>query len=131
MSLYLGSLVRRYPLPKLQKSIKPKSWVPLLNCSFSNPAVHCRASVSHFLSLVYSYINHNDPGKKPLVQSREDVVAMVPSFFVDRGYLVKSVLVLAMLVKCTWTACMALLTGTVAYWIKAKVVTRPRTAIIL
>src|SRR5688572_7927997 len=78
MSLYAGFFVRRYPLPKLQKILKPISCVPPLVFSLSISAVKDSAFCFHSFFPVYSYSSHNSPGKNPLVQSREATIFNLP-----------------------------------------------------
>ena len=68
-SLYLGTLVVRHPLPKLQFIMKPTSWCQVSFLASSMAEVYLSANDKRVVSPLNSYRYHTDPGKKPLRQS--------------------------------------------------------------
>ena len=68
-SLYLGTLVVRHPLPKLQFIMKPTSWCQVSFLASSMAEVYLSANDKRVVSPLSSYRYHTDPGKKPLRQS--------------------------------------------------------------
>src|SRR5690348_964329 len=76
---YPGFDVILTAFPKLQYIINPRSWVVLLNCSFSNNFIRTNAAFNKALSLVYWYKCNKVPGKNPLTQPSGVVVFISPS----------------------------------------------------
>ena len=65
-----GFFANRYPFPKLQYNINPKSWVVVISLADSTRSVYSSAYLFSSSVGVFSYKYHNTPGKKPEIHAR-------------------------------------------------------------